>query len=148
MVIFFTHSSSMLLLYMSVDRAIAISVILRRNQITGTNKSSAQKSYSNTNKIVLGLFALISLLNVHFLFFTHLIPFEPMPPDNITLTLTNSSSPPSSSSLTTMTYHVVSNDKPIDDDVTPPPDDNYPSGICYGYHDTAYYFYLTVYFPW
>ena len=60
-------------------------------------------------------------------------------PDNITLT-TNSCS--SQSSLTTMTYH-VSNDNP-----TTLPDDDYPSGICYGYHDTAYYYYLTVYFPW
>lgn len=87
MVIFFTHSSSMLLLLMSVDRAIAISFLLRRNNQILTHlakKSGAgggafgRKQHTNITRIVIGLFLLISILNAHFLFFVHIIKLGPI----------------------------------------------------------------------
>lgn len=209
--IFFTHASSMILLYMSVDRAIAISVVLRRsNQITGTNKSSVDKSCSNTNKIVLALFVLISLLNVHFLLFTHLIPFDHAPePPTIstgqppTIVVVSSLSPSilnSSSSSLADSLYMPQFDLPEADSMplrhssfnnitslrfsassaqeaahfdraafySMPSDDNSSGGggifsssssssgfeeyptirICHAVHDTLYYYYLIVYFPW
>lgn len=158
MVIFFTHSSSMIMLIMSVDRAIAISVVLRRNQImNSTNKSNANKSHSNMNMIVFGIFALITLLNFHFLLFTHLIEAVPGPdPSELSANISSAFRP------THLEDTVDSfNDNKADEfyyinlnhqfnlltngsQYIPPEIKVY----CYGYHDTLYYRYLTVYFPW
>lgn len=167
MVIFFTHSSSMIMLFMSVDRAIAISVVLKRNQITAANKTSANKTNSTTNKIVLALFALISLLNVHILLFTHLIEAVPGPdlmPDGLPATENSSSSPLSHLYLNSTAASTSSdnNNKFVDalyaNNKSVSAAVDYSSSLvreapevtvyCYGLHDSFYYYYLTVYFPW
>ena len=66
LVIFFTHSSSMLLACMSIDRALAITI-----------KIDSKKSKIQTvNRVFLILLILIGLLNLHFLIFTDIIYFE------------------------------------------------------------------------
>ena len=61
MVIFFTHSSSMILVCMSIDRAFIITIKMSKKLSTS---NSATKAFF----FVLGL---IAVLNLHFLVFTH-----------------------------------------------------------------------------
>ena len=79
LVYFFTHFSSMLLAAMSVDRTIAI--ISRNNQLISTPQTAL--------KIFTILGVLLAVINVHFLFFTHLIDYE-VPPNELNLTFNTS----------------------------------------------------------
>lgn len=124
MVIFFTHSSSMLLVCMSVDRVVVIKMKL------GTKFSNPKMA----TKIFFIILALIAILNLHFLLFTHLITSEFIVNQNENATNTSIVSP-----------HLISN-------VSFPNHTNFNHSVrqkvCYGYAKTLYFEYLSTIFPW
>lgn len=145
MVIFFTHSSSMILLFMSVDRAIVISIV-RRNQ---TTKVTATKSNTNTNKIFLFIFALIALLNIHFLLFNHLIYTEGNGGGGGTTNVSSAASisASSASSSSSSSSSLFNNNGTSNESFGGVSNDSRMILVCHA-DDTYYFTYLTKYFPW
>ncbi|CAF0735386.1 unnamed protein product [Brachionus calyciflorus] len=72
MVIFFTHSSSMLLVCMSVDRVLVIKM----------KKGSKISNPKMASRVFWFLLIFIGILNIHFLLFNQLISSEKLPNDN------------------------------------------------------------------
>jgi len=109
-VYFFTHFSSMLLALMSIDRTLAI---LSRRSRAITKPETTLRIF-----FITGL--LLALINVHFLFFTHLIDYE-MPPSEMNLSL----------------GHLNYSNETIQ-----------TIKVCYGEFNSYYFVYITKVFPW
>jgi hypothetical protein len=124
MVYFFTQTSSLLLACMSVDRAFVISV----------KRSKKAATASSVNRIFMGVVALVTLFNVHFLVFPHLITVEMGGPPPAQPPLNDSAASYNSINLSEVTSQMM------------PP--SYNVTYCYAYSNTTYYIYLTHISPW
>jgi hypothetical protein len=125
LVYFFTQSSSLLLACMSVDRALVITVKMSKKLST----------VSMANKVFFGILGLVTLINLHFLVFAHIVAFEqPVAPnllsgDNNTLYLFNQTAEDADSTNTTNDTFILQK-------------------YCYATYNTTYFMYLQSYSPW
>lgn len=124
MVIFFTHSSSMLLVCMSVDRVVVIKMKM------ATKLSSPKVA----TRIFIAILVLIGILNIHLLLFTHLIKNEYKPESGLL-----------NSSLAEFEGLNRSSNFTYEPSVLQELPYIY---FCYGNDTTTYYIYLIGFHPW
>lgn len=172
MVIFFTHSSSMILLVMSIDRAVLISI---SNQTRLTSAKAIKK-------IFLAILLFITLLNLHFLLFNHLIDTREFGQNETRLNAASDSKgnihtdenmststgneneiDNNTNNYTELVFLLSKNQNGSLDDVIENTssernfiylsyyidrNETYVQYVCYASLNTPYYEYLTVYNPW
>lgn len=159
MVIFFTHSSSMLLVCMSVDRVLVIKM----------KKGSKISNPKMASRIFCFLLLIIGVLNIHFLLFNHLITNEHKIDGEFMMSRVFTKENDTASLSDSSTYNSENQtDKKIylndlnNDFVSELPDElvfnlineekvvnftSVPLKFCYA-ADSFYYGYLTEIFPW
>lgn len=156
LVYFFTQSSSMILIFMSIDRTIVIT----------TKFGSKISTVKTTQKLLIFLIVSVTLINFHFIVFAHLIDIpiyvvqksdmanytqiEPSAPNDISYYLNydyafvNKTSGPSNFSASSMSsnqaYLVNSTMNNMNNFVI--------MKTCYGRENSLYFMYLVEFFPW
>lgn len=156
MVIFFTHSSSMLLVCMSVDRVLVINM----------KKGSKISNPKIASKVFWFLLLIIAVLNIHFLLFNHLITNEHRIDGELIIKASNSTSQLLEHPNFIITKNLSHNRINLKDwtknfaselseelvfnlinEEKMPNYTNIPLKFCYA-ADSFYYGYLTEIFPW
>jgi hypothetical protein len=128
LVYFFTQSSSMISMFMSIDRAIVIADL-------NNKKKKSLSSPANANKLFLIILFSIGLINSHFIIYTHLVVFGELDKFEIA----NSTTPTLNASSDLLQNSSLLSSSNVSHKMVK---------TCYAEPGTWYFLYLANFFPW